>query len=96
MFICKAFLDDAFLDLLISNLMCLLLNNNHSYISMQPHINPEDQLSYEESFKSCSASHRSTLSVLEQADSRRENIKEHMAASKLPYAELCKTLQEYL
>lgn len=61
-----------------------------------PYINPEDHLSFEESFKSCSASHQSTMSVMHQADSRRQEIKKNMADGKLSHPALSQALIEYI
>ena len=65
-------------------------------ISLQPYINKEDQLSYQESFQSCAASHRSTMAVLQSADNRREDIKQCMEGASLSHADLCQSLQEYM
>ena len=59
-------------------------------------MNPSDQLSFEESFKSCSASHRSTVGAMQSADSRRVEIKKLMADGKLSHAALSEALKEYM
>ncbi|KAL9180974.1 hypothetical protein ACHAXT_009779 [Thalassiosira profunda] len=61
-----------------------------------PQINPEDQLSYEASFRSCSASHSSTVAAMHQADRRREDIKQNMCEATLSHAKLAKSLLEYI
>mmetsp|Transcript_16103 Transcript_16103/g.33481 ORF Transcript_16103/g.33481 Transcript_16103/m.33481 type:complete len:462 (-) Transcript_16103:1197-2582(-) len=61
-----------------------------------PLISPEDHLSFEESFKSCSEGHKSTKSVMIQADLRRDEVKQAMAAGKLPHATLSQALKEYI
>ncbi len=53
-------------------------------------------MSYETSFKSCSAGHQGTTSVILQADSHRHAIKKNMADGKLSHAALSKALQEYM
>jgi len=62
----------------------------------QPFIDPGDQLSFETSFKTCSAGHQSTTSVLLQADTHRHAIKKSMADGKLYYPALSKSLLEYM
>jgi len=61
-----------------------------------PYINPADQLSYEESFKTCSSSHRNTTLAMQQADLRRDEIKQAFAAGHLSHATMAETLKEYL
>mmetsp|Transcript_2083 Transcript_2083/g.3821 ORF Transcript_2083/g.3821 Transcript_2083/m.3821 type:complete len:464 (-) Transcript_2083:176-1567(-) len=61
-----------------------------------PYINPEDQLSFEESFKSCASPHGNTLTVMRLTDSRRQAIKKNMADGKLNHAALSKALTEYI
>lgn len=92
-----------------------------------PLISPEDHLSFEESFKSCSEGHKGTKSVMiqvslyysyafhekitvnqnkipkttisirhVQADLRRDEVKQAMAAGKLPHATLSQALKEYI
>lgn len=61
-----------------------------------PYINPEDQLSFEDSFKSCSKSHQSTLAVMRLADSHRQAIKKSMADQNVSHASLSKALREYI
>jgi len=61
-----------------------------------PCINTEDQLSFEDSFKTCSANHPSTLSVLRAADVSRQEIKKNMADAKLSHEALSKALREYM
>ena len=68
----------------------------YSSFILQPFINPGDQLSYEASFKSCSAGHPTTTSVILQADSHRHAIKKNMADGRLSHAALSKALQEYM
>ncbi len=62
----------------------------------QPFIDPGDQLSFETSFKTCSAGHQSTTSVVLQADTHRHAIKKSMADGKLYYPALSKSLLEYM
>ncbi|EJK62307.1 hypothetical protein THAOC_17084 [Thalassiosira oceanica] len=61
-----------------------------------PYINPNDQLSFEESFKSVSCDHATTTKVLQQADNRRHDVKKLMADGKLCHSELSKALIDYL
>lgn len=61
-----------------------------------PYINPKDQLSFEQSFKSCSTNHTSTRAVIAQADERRVTVKKNMVDGKLDHSELSGALVEYL
>ena len=78
----------------------LISRDSWAHLSMlhltQPFIDPGDQLSFETSFKTCSAGHQSTTSVLLQADTHRHAIKKSMADGKLSYPALSKSLLEYM
>lgn len=62
----------------------------------QPYINPSDQLSFEESFKTCSTGHDKTLAAMRIADSRRQAVKKCMADGNLSHVALSKALADYM
>ncbi|KAL7537434.1 hypothetical protein ACHAWF_005762, partial [Thalassiosira exigua] len=61
-----------------------------------PLINPDDQLSFVESFKTATEGHADTLDAMRKADGRREGVKKNMAASELNHAALSAELKEYI
>jgi len=61
-----------------------------------PFINPKDQISFEESFKTCSKSHSNTIAAMQQADNRRREIKAAMASGKVIHTSLSTSLKEYI
>ena len=62
----------------------------------QPFINPKDQISFEDSFNTCSQSHSNTIAALQQADNRRREIKAAMASGKVIHSSLSTSLEEYI
>jgi hypothetical protein len=72
-------------------------HNAHATVSLaQPSIDTEDQLSFEESFKTCAANHPATVAVMRATDVSRQVIKKNMADAKLSHAALSKALREYI
>src|SRR5210317_2150391 len=62
----------------------------------QPFINPKDQISFEDSFNTCSKSHSNTIAALQLADNRRREIKAAMASGKVIHSSLSQSLKEYI